>query len=854
MSRHRACQLLDAPPTGFAAPTAEPAYAPDLDFEPIHQELSLAVDAAGRHLRGLLKLTAVARTHDARTLVLDAVDLDVESVEGESHDVTWRHDGDRLHVQVRVEADAPPPAPGDELVVEIRWTVTAPITGLHFGGDAETGFWAATDHETERARYWLPCVDHPSVRTTTTLSVAAAESSTTLANGALRDDGRHPDGGRFMEWVSEERIPSYLLCFVTGELVACPDGAHDGRPIAYYAPAHVDQNEIDASVLHRTFGRTGDMIAWMTERLGRTLPWPKYYQFAVPGIGGAMENISLVSWDAQWLCDERQHAELGWLVDVVNLHELAHTWFGDRVVCRDFAHSWLKESWATYMEVVWLEDTQGPDRAHVHLLDDLHTYTSESDERYARPIVTRRFESSWHLFDGHLYPGGAWRLHILRHTLGEAAFWAGVTDYLDRYDGEVVETDDFRRCMEAASGRSLARFFDEWLHRPGYPKLEASWSHADGAGTLVLEQKQVDAARGIGLFRVRVEVAVEHADGRWTRHSVAMDAERHTLRIPAGEAPKQVVLDPDCRLLAGLTFDPGADLLTRTLTTCPHVRPRVDAARALAKRRRPAGIRAIRAAWDAESEWGVRRWWARALGEAGTAEAAVAIAELLAEEADPRVMSALTEAAGRYREPALAEALAAWLDGPDRPYRAAGAALKSLGLQRDPRWTDRLVAAASAPSWGPWVARGALEGLGELGTPEAVSAIRARLAAGDLPSGTPATAATALAAALRRLPRPERAAAVELLVDLTRSGDYAARLSAGRALAGIEEPGTAGALDALLGRLASQDGPTIRRIQRTTRREDELGALRKQVEGLTDQLRKLERRLEDQLAARDAEA
>ena len=36
---------------------------------------------------------------------------------------------------------------------------------------------------------------------------------------------------------------------------------------------------------------------------------------------------------------------------------MAHSYFGDAVVCRDFAHAWLKESWATYIEHAWLEDT-----------------------------------------------------------------------------------------------------------------------------------------------------------------------------------------------------------------------------------------------------------------------------------------------------------------------------------------------------------------------------------------------------------------------------------------------------------------------------------------------------------------
>ena len=41
---------------------------------------------------------------------------------------------------------------------------------------------------------------------------------------------------------------------------------------------------------------------------------------------------------------------------------------------------------------------------------DATAYFEEADEKYQRPIVTRRFKSSWDLYDRHLYQGGACRL------------------------------------------------------------------------------------------------------------------------------------------------------------------------------------------------------------------------------------------------------------------------------------------------------------------------------------------------------------------------------------------------------------------------------------------------------------
>ena len=158
------------------------------------------------------------------------------------------------------------------------------------------------------------------------------------------------------------------------------------------------------------------MLDWMTERLQSPLPYPKYYQLLLlPSCNG--EHLS-GGWGDRWVTDERLHSELGWLVDLINVHEMAHTWFGDAVVIRDFAHAWLKEGWATYIEVVWQEETVSLDEAHLHLAEKARAYCTESDERYARPIVTRHFESGGDMYDRLLYPGGAWRIHMLRTNWG----------------------------------------------------------------------------------------------------------------------------------------------------------------------------------------------------------------------------------------------------------------------------------------------------------------------------------------------------------------------------------------------------------------------------------------------------
>lgn len=171
------------PVQGFAAPDAQRSYAPDLALEPTHIEVRLGFDLPQRSATGSVTTTVRANRDGARSLRLDAIGLEDVAIEG----ADGRYDGESIHL---TWADAF--AVGEERTVTIAYAVRSPITGLTFDEDV-----VATDHETERARYWLPCVDYPTVRTTYDFHLTAASELTILANGLNVSEtprGRHEDG------------------------------------------------------------------------------------------------------------------------------------------------------------------------------------------------------------------------------------------------------------------------------------------------------------------------------------------------------------------------------------------------------------------------------------------------------------------------------------------------------------------------------------------------------------------------------------------------------------------------------------------------------------------------------------
>lgn len=160
-------------------------YAPDLKLEPIHTELHLDVNVLGKSAKGYALITLKANVSGAHTLKLDAVDFDDLTVTSPDEKALSYSYDDKV-IELDFERDF---QKGDEVVVRVEYSIEAPIAGLQFSQPdldrPDFPVYAITDNETERARYWFPCVDFPTIRPKMEYFLTADEEYTILANGAL---------------------------------------------------------------------------------------------------------------------------------------------------------------------------------------------------------------------------------------------------------------------------------------------------------------------------------------------------------------------------------------------------------------------------------------------------------------------------------------------------------------------------------------------------------------------------------------------------------------------------------------------------------------------------------------------
>ncbi|MDQ2666023.1 MAG: hypothetical protein M3Z05_08440, partial [Gemmatimonadota bacterium] len=240
------------------------------------------------------------------------------------------------------------------------------------------------------------------------------------------------------------------------------------------------------------------------------------------------------------------------LGDGIIAHETAHQWFGDAVTEREWGHLWLSEGFATYFAALWTRSAHGEDAYRAEMAR-IRQQILGARVVAERPVLDTAQTDYLALLNANSYQKGGYILYMLHQQLGDSAFFGGLRSYYATYRHSTVLTDDLRRELERASGRSLQQFFDQWLRRPGVPILNVSWMHDERTGAVSMHV--VQTARG-GAYQLSAPVTVTTAAGVTDRIMVEVPAVADTVIVlPRNYTirPRSVVFDPDAQMLARIT-------------------------------------------------------------------------------------------------------------------------------------------------------------------------------------------------------------------------------------------------------------------------------------------------------------
>jgi len=522
-------------------------------------------------LRGMadsvLDARARLRVHAERALreiPLDLVGLDVREVRLRGVPAAWAYDGAVLRVR-----PVTPIAAGDTVEVDVRYGGT-PREGLFFVADDAGAMTAFADNWPNRARWWFPSNDHPSDKATVRFAVTVPEGVEVIANGgplgavstthAGKPEPQPAAGGGWTwNWGTTAAIPSYTMVLGAarfGDVVLGEEACGQApRAAGRCVPVSVWSLAGDSAYGVTRFGRAPEMLEYYTDLIG-PFPYEKLAHVESATRFGGMENSSAIFYArAPWSAQE--------LGEGIIAHETAHQWWGDAVTEREWSHLWLSEGFATYFDALFYQAIDGEAAFRQEMAGNRRAVLGSDASDY--PVVYDTTNLYW-LLNTNNYQKGAWVLHMLRGLMGDDAFFGALRDFYAANSGGTVLTDDLRAALEARHGESLGWFFDQWLHRPGYPTVDFHWRDriTESTRTLVLDVRQVQQPEWPA-FRVPTEVLIRFAHGEELRRPVLLNGRTQTVEVPlpysAGARAasiENVTLDPDGDVLMVVEQQAGA--------------------------------------------------------------------------------------------------------------------------------------------------------------------------------------------------------------------------------------------------------------------------------------------------------
>ena len=431
----------------LAACRRSPIPPPPVGVDAQHYDLALRLDPVAHTLQARLTL-AVHHPDTLAQLPLAFEALAVDSVWVNGDVVAARHEDGRLWVPLtegqgnsRIE------------VAYWGWPRRGFDTARH--GPQQVIY---TDSWPDEGRGWMPGLHHPADPATFALHLTLPRGYEAVASGTLRSLDTLGAEVRY-RWQLDVPVPVYAFAFAVADFSVTEEALGDTLPVRYYMLA-------EDSALAAQLRRTPQALAFFSERFG-PYAFGGYASVQVPMRFAGMENAAASFLLADLFASNR--------AEEVQIHEVAHQWFGNRVPIADWADLWLSEGTATYLTTLFYEHADGLDEARRRWVD---IAALASRNATSTPLVMEKPVSPSANLTWVPYDKGASVLHLLRRMLGDDAFFDALRATYQHYAGRPLSTKAFQEQLEAAADRDLDAVFRYWVYGKDFPTLKTDWNPA----------------------------------------------------------------------------------------------------------------------------------------------------------------------------------------------------------------------------------------------------------------------------------------------------------------------------------------------------------------------------------------
>ncbi len=521
----------------WASAAAGDGYSRNPDIDVLAYAFTIALSDESDAVEGEATIQARFRKAGIRHLDLDLIGrsestgMRVLAVRNRSEPLQHEHASNRLRIRLA----------SPSLVSETRSITVSyrgvPGDGLIIGQNRYGDRTFFADNWPNRARHWLPTVDHPSDKALVEFLVEAPSRYQVIANGRLLEQTDLPGERRRSRWRTREQLATKVMVIGVARFALQKWRMASGLELQSWVFPQ------DREAGFHDFARTESIVEYF-ERLLGPFPYSKLANVQSRTRYGGMENASAIFYHQGFIQGDRSNER-------VIAHEVAHQWFGDAVSEADWLHIWLSEGFATYFAELFMESAYGRGRLRAGMSRLRSTVIDHWKRHPASRVVEASVDDLNSLLNANSYQKGAWVLHMLRQEVGEDAFWKGIRLFLRRHMHSNALTRDFRRAMEEASNRQLDWFFRQWVHGAGIPRIQGSWRYDATARELVVDLRQETLADP---FRLDIDLEISGSGGDPVSLSKRLESAAGRFRIPFDSPPSRVRLDPAVRLLAEIEF------------------------------------------------------------------------------------------------------------------------------------------------------------------------------------------------------------------------------------------------------------------------------------------------------------
>lgn len=439
----------------------------------VHYDINLyEINTNNETINAFTEVVITPLLEELQTIPLELKDLIVDSVLINNSIKPFIHDGEILRVSLATQIGT-----NDTITVGVYYhgePFSEGWGGFHFDGDYAFNLGVGFESIPHNlGKTWFPCIDDFTDRATYDFKVVAEYGKKAICSGSLVDTLDNGNGTKTWHWKLAHPIPTYLASVAIGNYMLYSDnfiGISDTVPIHIYTrPSEI--NNVAGSFINLK-----EILQWYETSFG---PYP-FSRVGYTGTKtGAMEHATNIAYP---------HFAIDGFTGYESLytHELAHMWFGDKVTCSSAEDMWLNEGWATFCEMMYLQDVYGYENfintMRHHHQDMLRTAHKKDGGYYALNNIPQEIT-----YGRHAYDKGGSVANTLRGYLGDTIFFDAMTAFLQQYAYQSVSSEDLRDFLTNYTGINMTAFFDAWVMTPGTPhfSIDSSKISAASGGFMV---------------------------------------------------------------------------------------------------------------------------------------------------------------------------------------------------------------------------------------------------------------------------------------------------------------------------------------------------------------------------------